>query len=869
MSSTNARTVVTFIFASAIAACGGSGSGGGGTGGAGGSGGISNDEVQQTLNNLEIETPDTKRVDAEGNDLPDSYTPLGSKTALEKKSEIFLAGLGRTSDTDHVNLLKFFPGISNVPGQPDTEDSVEPLPSAPLDTSWKSSAFNNAVGGDIDGDGFDETVLLWLDPGNMTLRIKVIDDESEGFAESTTSTLGTDEATWLTLVTGDFNGDGSDQIAIAVADDSSGSIELVFLSGSKTDGFAVVSETTKSWPSTEDGSELGIELASGQLDRDAGEELVVVVNETFGSGTNQSPGNGKSTYYIYDDESAGFTELANERIVKLIGNDAYTGVVGTVSLGDVDGDSIDEILIAALDRFPVRCEPVTTLQFLVDDLDANLVDLSAGLGSVSINSCEQGGNNGHTEHLWADMLNIDEDQYAEVQINGIVYDDFVNAGPDNWEPMLFGPSDDPTPGEVSPAYMFRTSSNNGRLQTRRDNTVITVGDVTADGRDDILIYMPGAVKVGEVTSGNQTTAVNEPAVSVWGVDPLTGEFGLKFVEILDRLHSGTAAGGPPIVLAVNVDRDTTTLKYGAGSHRLVYSEPIVHAALAAPPCWDTGIQISDACRTSWGTGTTSGIEGSVSHTITARYHSGVEGGVSLPIVGDVGVEVEKSVGIGLGFEASYGYEISRTITYTTGPMEDTVVATVIPFDQYTYEILSHPVYPELVGEEMVISLPRRPRTIQIEREFYNEAITGEGVRVDESVFQHTIGDPRSYPRASERNRDGASSVGPIDVGTGSGSTSVEISESRVAGFTASVTVSYERSVKATAGKVMRGFSVGTESTASLGVTIGSTVSFAGTVGEIPPPNNTVENEYSYGMFVYKQDAGEQESSFQVINYWAE
>ena len=36
-----------------------------------------------------------------------------------------------------------------------------------------------------------------------------------------------------------------------------------------------------------------------------------------------------------------------------------------------------------------------------------------------------------------------------------------------------------------------------------------------------------------------------------------------------------------------------------------------------------------------------------------------------------------------------------------------------------------------------------------------------------------------------------------------------------------------------------------------------------------PPNNTSDNEYSYGMFVYKQNTGEQERPFQVINYWVE
>ncbi len=864
MISSQRRTALLTLSVVALAACSSS-EGGEGTGGSGGSG---TDEVQETLDRLEVPTPDEPRVDANGDPLPESYTPLGSKMALQKKSELFLAGVGLDSSDDAANIVKFIPGVSNVPGQPTTEDTTEKLPSSPIDTTWKQSALNAVAGGDIDGDGFDETVLFWIDPTDDALRIRTIDDDSEGFAESSTSTLGTGAATWVTLMTGDFNGDGSDQIAVAVADDAADGIELLFLEGSKENGYSVVTSATKSWPSEQNGT-LGIELAAGQLDRDAGKELVVVVNESFGSGQNGAPGSGRSVYYIYDDETAGFAELESELILQVVDNEAYTGVVGTVALGDVDGDSVDEVFIAALDRFSVQCDAISTVQFVLDDLDADLALLSSGISSVRIPSCESSGNNGFTEHVWADILDIDEDQYGEMQINGVVYDDIVNAGADNWEPMLFGSSEDPTEGAISPRFIFAGSGNNARLRSRRDNTVITVGDVTADGRDDIIVYMPQSVRVGEQTNGNITTGIFEPAVTIWGVDPLTREFGLKYAVILEELHTNTPTGGPPAVVPVNVDGDTTLLKYGVGSHRLVYSEPIVHAALAAPPCWDTGIQITDECRTSWGRGTSAGATASLSHTVTGRYHTGVDGEVAIPIVGDVGVEVEETRGLSLSAEASLGYETTRTITYTTGPMEDTVVATVMPYDQYTYEILSHPVYPELVGEFMVISLPRRPRTIQIERQFYNESVIGEGVRVDSSVLDHTIGNPRSYPSASARNRQGATSIGPVDVGTSSGSSSVEISESIAAGVSASVTVSYEATVKATAGRQMRGFSVGQETTASLGVTVGTQVIFGGTVGEIPPPNNTLENEYSYGMFVYQQSTTEQDRPFQVINYWVE
>lgn len=103
--------------------------------------------------------------------------------------------------------------------------------------------------------------------------------------------------------------------------------------------------------------------------------------------------------------------------------------------------------------------------------------------------------------------------------------------------------------------------------------------------------------------------------------------------------------------------------------------------------------------------------------------------MSLPIIGEIGNELEETFGVSLRTEASMAYETSKTITYTTGAMEDTVVATVVPYDQYSYEILSHPVYPDLVGTDVVISLPRGPR-YHPGREAVLQPFGGEQQRAD-------------------------------------------------------------------------------------------------------------------------------------------
>ena len=864
-----------------ITGCSGGGGGdGGGGGGGGGTNQLTGDEVADTLANLNVDPSPTPRVDGNNDPLPDSFAPIGKSKTLQKKSEMFLAGLGLTSTSDHTNILKFNPGVNNVPGVPNSPDNTTKLPQNALDTSWKNDVQNASAAGDIDGDGFEEVILLWWESSTNALRLKVIDDEEESFTESPISSLTTASPTWLRVIAGDFDGDATDDIAIAIADDSAGQITLSFLNGSKTSGYSIDAPRNKTFMANQSPSTLGIELAVGQLDLDGGKELGVVINEIWGSGTNQSPGFGTSFYHLYDDHSGDFSELATGRIAGDVATTTHNAVVGSIAMGDVDGDGMDETVLAGLaDSFPIRCGLPISIAFVLDDATSSFMNLGTALlnQQTTGGGCESSANNSHIEHMWVNTLDIDGDQYAEIQVNGVVYEDFTNAAAP-WDPMLVDTGGaNPVIAKIPFDYIYVAKNNTGRND--RNNTVFAVGDVTADGKEDILVYAPKAVDIGDITNGNITYDDTAWAVTIWGIDPLTGRWGKNnltgsegHIGILyfEELAGSAAAGGPPQIVAANVDADSTMLKFSEGSHRVVFSEPIVHAALAAPPCHDDGSQITDECRTAWGQGTSTGINASVSHEITVKHHTGVEGNVSIPLVGSVGVEVEDTVGVSLKAEASYGYELTKTITYTTGPMEDTVVATVIPYDQYTYRILSHPVFPELVGQDMVISLPRTPRTMQINREFYNDSLVGDGVRIDSRVFTHVIGDVDSYPtRSNMLTNNDAISVGPVDVGASSGSTTVDISESRVAGFTATVGISYETTVKATGGKYMQGYTVGSNTEASLGFSVGNSVSFTGTVGEMPPATFTLDNAYSYGMFVYKQDPGAVQRPFQVINYWVE
>src|SRR5262249_25219926 len=126
----------------------------------------------------------------------------------------------------------------------------------------------------------------------------------------------------------------------------------------------------------------------------------------------------------------------------------------------------------------------------------------------------------------------------------------------------------------------------GREWSDATDCAIAVGDVTGDGRDDILVWRDG-----------------------------TGElrvFGLEIGETQVRRigHVGTSQSTRlvnPVLLPLHVDNDTKVVR-ATGVHRFTYIEPVVAAVLAAPPCrLDIG-QNTGVCQTTFGNTSSSGTE---------------------------------------------------------------------------------------------------------------------------------------------------------------------------------------------------------------------------------------------------------------------
>ena len=233
-------------------------------------------------------------------------------------------------------------------------------------------------GGDFNGDGFDDLVFS-AEGVTHTGEVVVVFGHADGFPESVDlSTLdgtngfvmsGIDTHDGLNPASfiGDFNGDGLDDLVLgaAAADQpgattageayivygqssvSSGSLDLAGLDG--TNGF-----TFRGIASHQHGDRVGSFVAdAGDVNNDGFDDVLI----TAAYGDNL----GGAAYLLYGtaDAIAG----GNLRTDEVDGTNGYvintgsgfTGIGRTASLGDVNGDGIDDVLIGATADSPRWC----------------------------------------------------------------------------------------------------------------------------------------------------------------------------------------------------------------------------------------------------------------------------------------------------------------------------------------------------------------------------------------------------------------------------------------------------------------------------------------------------------------------------------
>jgi len=832
----------------------------GATGTAGsGEGGGGPTDLESSLSGLGVDTTPTDRVAADQEALPEDYSPLGSSPSFGDQAE----GSDESSQNKTDELLVVGMELDNSGTQLAVvekdgvqiggDGEIEPGTTSLLqlldedENSWAASRgvrngdsddtrqLRAVAAGDIDRDGFEEAVIVYVDTSaaDRVLKLRVIDDLEDGFA-AVEETLGDgDDVMDVAVVTGDFNGDGTAQIAVGIGFADGAELRFLETAGGS---YRFDEAATKTFGvSFADNSIVTLELATGNLDYDNPSELGLVVNE-FNDPEGRGP-QGASTFFIYDDGNTGFVEL-NSGPVQGRDGAVITAVVADIDFGDIDGDSLDEVVLGGLAEFETSCTSYDAFVTVLDDAEQGIVAIDTDTFDAFFRNCPAFGP-WRLRFLHVGAFDLDGDGVDEVHANRRVYEDLNQTA----ELTLIHE----LPQEV---FVDRDSDAGARISSA--TTAMSTGDVTGDGRENLVVYAQWQGDVG-----------------IWGLSAV-GEIGFAELSSLDVTQGfNTQDRTEPILLPINVDADSPLLKYSDGEYELAFTEPIVIAALAAAPCAEGIGQNLDACATAFGQGESTTTDTELTVTVKAGIHAGVESEAKLPLVGGVSSSLKDTLTLSASRSAGESYTVEKSRTFTTGSLEDGVVFSTIPYDRYTYTILSHP-DPEFVGGTIVISLPREPIILKVDREFYNATIVESSIRIDDQIFEHTVGDLSGYPSVARKNQllsqFGGLENGPISVGQGGGSSGLEIAVSTEVSAGGSLGLEYEREVEVTAGPAMVGFSVGYGTEASLTVTSGTQTTYSVEVGDLDG-SNFAANQYGYGIFTYVQGVGDQE--FEVVNFWVE
>lgn len=352
---------------------------------------------------------------------------------------------------------------------------------------------------------------------------------------------------------------------------------------------------------------------------------------------------------------------------------------------------------------------------------------------------------------------------------------------------------------------------------------------------------------------------------------------MKDSELMWWFGDNDAEWGNSAALCPVYDRKSLkVMKYRR--HDMAFSEPRIHALLAAPPSFDYSqepdMEPNAEKSTSWGFSSEKKQETTSSSSISSSVMVGFEFEINAPLTGTKigGTEISATFQSECSKSMTEGQSMTYSTKYDTKG-EDRVILQVTPFDLYTYEVTASG-NPDEIGGEVNLSIPRKPITLGLSLEDYDSYMCdAPGTPNLHNVLRHTVGNPFTYPSSPDQlcaNAGGQVLWGNgkwddfITTGSG-GSTEREITLETSTAQSAGFSFSVENELVVTAGCVKAGvgFGYGNSNETTHEETSGFTVS-----GMVPGlksgDRNPARPFFDWNLCWYKCKLAGQ--TFPVVNY---
>jgi hypothetical protein len=598
-----------------------------------------------------------------------------------------------------------------------------------------------------------------------------------------------------TLITADLNGDGKQECILTLPSGANGVAYMYLLDNNLAISPIPITDYQVGFPS---GHGRYAMVTAADYDQDGKDELCLMI------GTND--GSFNAPFVVLDDKDAGFKPLHEG----YVGNGSTRLRIGNLVAGDFTHDGLPDTAFYGHTSNTDNMD----LLLLKTSLDSNFNPVFDWV--ISANKTLGSGNGAHLIPRLA-VGDVDADRQTDLYaanrlwtFDGSSFEQVTGTG------ALFDPAD----------YFDRYDT--------------VMGDVTGDGKDDVVMFYGWAT------------------IQIYYYD---GGYKRFNKQINSTVTSHNETGCLP-----NVDNDSFILQ-DTGQRELLFTNPQVIAVLASPPYY-AGINEDGDGGTSFGYSKSS----SSSDTHSGGFSVGVSVGYEfkVPLIG-TGTEFEASMKNSFSWAQSTSKEISETWGWNTPIGEDLVIFTAIPFDVYYYKVLRSPDGEEAQpGDILTVNVPRKSRTYHYELSYYNAHVP-EAYRV---TVNHTLGDPSSYynsaDRATLKSQAGGEGLFSLNTqtnaGEGGGSSTIGLEE--LTGT--DTTFAFETEVEVKAAATFTGVKVGVSVGFSYGYETTTSVSngtfIEGTVPAIPRDYYSPAMDFDWGLMAYPRWEGTRDK-YVFVTYW--
>jgi hypothetical protein len=329
------------------------------------------------------------------------------------------------------------------------------------------------------------------------------------------------------------------------------------------------------------------------------------------------------------------------------------------------------------------------------------------------------------------------------------------------------------------------------------------------------------------------------------------------------------------ICVANTDQDTTFLNY-AGKY-FVYSDPEILAVLASPPYFGDLLDRDDLSgnyaesTTSYSTTKGSGTGITANATISLGAYVSVEQEFSVFGVKVAQAEAEVAIKSSFTYEYEQSSLLEQTVSYTAAAGEDMVAFYSIPLEVFKFNASVPDGSGGYKTQTMTVNIPHEAAVRLLSLDEYESIAADYDIlpQISDNVLTHTLGEPSSYPASSNGYNVIAQYTGPPAAvgfsGTGGGaSIGQEIAMSKESSNAFSVSVGVETKIGAGPAGVVVGVTAGAEAGAGMVFTTTSGNSFSGEMQNMPIEAQEYSYGYNWRIFSYAYNDGTY--SFPVVNY---